>query len=132
MPSVRYLTAEEVLYIHYLIIEETGGGHGLRDSGRLEAVLARPRSTFGDNELFPTIFHKAAATLHGLIQGHPFVDGNKRTAMAAANMLLEENGWQIAPDQRDLEDYAVFVATDDPLVDGIADWLEQHSRRLSE
>ncbi len=125
--SVRYLTAEEILYIHHFIIEETGGSHGLRDEGRLLAVVARPLTSFGGDELFPTVFQKAAALTHGLIMGHPFVDGNKRSAMAAANMLLEENGWQIASGQQELEDYAVFIATDAPEVADIADWMEAHS-----
>jgi death-on-curing protein len=65
--------------IHDRIIEVTGGGSALRDPGRL-AALAAPFQTFEGKDLYPHLIQKAAALAFGIIQGHPFLDGNKRTA----------------------------------------------------
>jgi death on curing protein len=57
---IVYLTAEQVLFVHYRLIVETGGEHGVRDLGLLESAVARPRATFDQEELYPDIFEKAA------------------------------------------------------------------------
>lgn len=77
----RYLTVPQILFIHARLIDETGGAHGLRDLGALEAASARPQATFAEQELYPDFFSKAAALLDSLINNHPFVDGNKRTGI---------------------------------------------------
>ena len=56
-----YLTAEQVLFVHYRLMNETGGEHGVRDLGLLESAVARPRATFDRQELYPDVFEKAAA-----------------------------------------------------------------------
>ncbi len=80
---MRYLTAEQVLFLHARLIEETGGSHGIRDVGLLQSAVARPRATFEGEDLYPDVCSKAAALMHSLINNHPFVDGNKRTGTAA-------------------------------------------------
>ncbi len=77
---MKYLSAEQVLFIHSRLIDETGGSHGIRDTGLLQAAVERPKATFGGKDLYPDIFYKAAALLESLIKNHPFIDGNKRTA----------------------------------------------------
>ena len=67
----RYLTIPQILFIHARLIDETGGSHGLRDRGALEAASARPQATFDDQELYPDSFSKAAALLDSLINNHP-------------------------------------------------------------
>ena len=78
---MSHLTAEQVLFIHYRLIEETGGIHGIRDIPLLQSAVARPMATFGSDDLYPDIFSKAAALMHSIIKNHPFVDGNKRTSI---------------------------------------------------
>ena len=75
-----YLSAEQVLFLHDRLIEETGGEHGVRDLGGLESALARPQAAFGDTEFYPDIFTKAAVLMDGLTRNHAFIDGNKRSA----------------------------------------------------
>lgn len=82
-----------VYEIHEVIIVETGGLAGLRDPGMLHAAVARPFATFDGQELYPTDLEKAAALFHSLIKSHPFVDGTKRTAFAAALFFLETLGY---------------------------------------
>ncbi|HUM70888.1 MAG TPA: type II toxin-antitoxin system death-on-curing family toxin, partial [Chloroflexota bacterium] len=88
----EYLTAQQVLFIHARLIATTGGEHGVRDIGLLESAVARPQATFDGVELYPDLFHKAAALMESLAQNHPFVDGNKRTAITATAMFLRRNG----------------------------------------
>ncbi len=81
--------------MHEFIISETGGLPGLREGAMLHAAVARPFATFGGQELYPTDFEKAAALFHSLIKSHPFMDGTKRTALAAALYFLEQSGYSI-------------------------------------
>jgi death on curing protein len=85
-----YLTVAEVLAMHFDQIERYGGAAGLRDAGLLEAALYRPQTGY-----YQTLIEEAAALWESLAQNHPFVDGNKRTAFAAAYTFLAINGVQL-------------------------------------
>jgi len=82
-----YLTLAEIETIHADQIERYGGSPGLRDPGQLEAALYRPQTGY-----YADLIAEAAALWESLSQNHPFVDGNKRTALAAAYTLLTING----------------------------------------
>ena len=102
---MNYLTPEQVLFIHYLIIEETGGSHGIRDIPLLQSAVARPMAVFNDTDLYPDLFTKAAALMHSNIKNHPFVDGNKRTAVTAASIFLLRNSFKITASNKELEQF---------------------------
>jgi death-on-curing protein len=122
---MNYLTAEQVVFIHAFVVEETGGSHGVRDLGLLESAVARPQATFDGDDLHPDIFIKAAALLHALIQNHPFVDGNKRTGTLAAILFLELNGYELNAKNKELESFALRVAISRISLSEIADWLRK-------
>ena len=85
-----------VYEIHERVIAIGGGGlEGIRDCALLHAAVARPFATFGEVELYPTDFDKAAALFHSLIKSHPFLDGTKRTAFAAAVYFSHERGYML-------------------------------------
>lgn len=88
-----YLTLAEVLAIHADLIETYGGAHGIRDEGQLEAALFRPQTGY-----YADTIAEAAALWESLSQNHPFIDGNKRTAFAAAYTFLAINGIGITAD----------------------------------
>jgi len=120
------LSLEHLLEIHALVLSETGGGEGLRDLGRLEsAVAAQSQNVFGE-ELYPGMTDKAAAIIRGIIADHPFVDGNKRTAMLAGLILLELNDLDFQASSGEIENYAVEIATEHVDVKEISNWL--HAR----
>jgi death on curing protein len=122
-------TVENVLFLHTVAIETFGGSEGVRDLESLRAAVARPwGSSFGQDH-FSTPFEKAAALAESLIRRHPFIDGNKRTAMYAAAYLLETFGYALEVEQAELEDFAVDVAQGTFESDEIATWFENHSRR---
>jgi death-on-curing protein len=85
--ATDYLTVADVLEIHAELIARYGGAPGLRDPGALESALFRPQSGYYDD-----VIQEAAALMESLAINHPFVDGNKRGAFAAADIFLRING----------------------------------------
>lgn len=125
------ISPQEVLYLHDRIIERTGGSHGVRDVGLLESALGRPFSTFDGKDLYPSSYLKAAALIHSLLLNHPFVDGNKRTAFAVMNRLLEEKGIFLRGQDREFIEFALWVENKKPEIEEIADWIKKHAARKS-
>ena len=95
MKQPDFLTLAEIIEIHRNQIELYGGDLGVRDLNLLQSALAQPEATFGGEWLHPGLFDMAAAYVFHLAQNHPFVDGNKRTALASALVFLELNGISI-------------------------------------
>ena len=121
------LTLEQLLEMYALVIEVTGGSTGLRDLGRLEAAITtQTQNVFGE-ELYSKIVDKAAATIRGIIGDHPFVDGNKRTAMLTGLTFLSVNGITFAAKPGQIEDFAVEIATMQIDVPQISSWLQEHT-----
>ena len=125
---VRLLSVDRIVRLHERVLAELGGGKsGILDEGRIEAAVARMSSGVSEREFFPDLYCKSAALLEALIQGHPFVDGNKRTAVLAANAMLELNGVELSYEPEDVVDFAIGVATHRVDFDGIVTWLKVHS-----
>ena len=121
------LTLEQLLEMYALVIEVTGGSTGLRDLGRLEAAITtQTQNVFGE-ELYSKIEDKAAAIIRGIIGDHPFVDGNKRTAMLTGLTFLAVNGINFAAKPGEIEDFAVEIATMHIDVPQISSWLQEHT-----
>lgn len=110
MSEPAFLTLDEVLGIHADQIRVYGGASGLHDLERLRSAISMPETSFDDEYLHPSVFEMAAAYLFHLARNHPFVDGNKRTALMCALVFLGLNGERLRADPDDL--YA--------LVDGVA------------
>jgi len=96
--------------------------------GLLESALAHPRSSFEGTDLYPDLWTKAAALLHPLAQNRPFVDGNKRTALAAAGIFLELNGYGLASSNEEAVDFIHRVVSSQIEPCNMAAWLQAHSR----
>ena len=121
---------EDVLFLHTVAIEEFGGSTGVRDLQSLRAAVLRPWGSSFEREHFFTPFEKAAALAESIIHRHPFVDGNKRTAMYASAYLLERLGYGLEATQRELEDFAVSIAKGTTEPEGIVRWFEEHARMI--
>ena len=87
-----FLTLEQALALHADQVSRHGGDASLRDRGLLESALAMPMAQFGGAFLHHDLFEMAAAYMFHPVMNHPFVDGNKRTAFAAAVVFLLANG----------------------------------------
>lgn len=121
-----YLSLPATLFLHEQLIQAFGGSPGIRDEGGLQSALARPRSTFGGQSLYPSLFEKAAALLESLCMNHPFVDGNKRVAYAGAGLFLELNGWRLEAEADDAVSFMLDVADGKRGKEEIRVWIEQH------
>jgi death-on-curing protein len=90
MKEPEWLERETVVIIHEQLVAEFGGLSGIRDEGLLDSALGKPRNLFAYGS--PSLFKLAASYAFGLINNHPFIDGNKRTGFTSAITFLEING----------------------------------------
>jgi death on curing protein len=116
-----------VLAYHDMQLAEHGGATGVRDEGLLESALARPQNIAAYADDVPTLYRLAAAYAFGIARNHPFVDGNKRTALVAAIAFLERNGVAFAASQQ--EAYLTFydLAAGKLSEEELTAWFEKNS-----
>ncbi|MFZ4651348.1 MAG: type II toxin-antitoxin system death-on-curing family toxin [Rubrivivax sp.] len=106
-------------------LAEHGGGAGTRDEGLLESALARARklAAYGD----PDVAQLAAAYGFGVARNHPFVDGNKRTALVAIELFLLLNGWELHASDADCVMQILALAAGELDEDSLAAWIRAHA-----
>jgi death-on-curing protein len=111
------------LAAHERLIAEFGGASGIRDEGRMVAAMERPRQAFayGVTDLFTL----AASYAHAVIQGHPFVDGNKRTGILSAIVFLELNGQSLHVPESDVVRHTLTLASRESTEEDLARWLRE-------
>lgn len=100
----------EVLLILQDQIRRYGGAYGVRDIGLLSSALAMPGASFGGQHLHKDLYEQAAAYAFHICQNHPFVDGNKRAALASALVFLSLNGIEIDDPNEDLFELMIGVS----------------------
>ena len=119
------MSGEQVLRLHAHQIHNFGGSSGLRDRGALEAAVARPRATFGGEDLYADFASKAAALMHSLVMNHPFVDGNKRVGAMAAELFVEINERSLLATDEEFEEITLSVARGELDAESLAIWFRQ-------
>src|SRR3989344_395584 len=127
---MRYLLPEEILQIHSIVIDESGGSHGVRERDPITALEHLPRQQAYGKELYPSVFLKAAVYVRNIVFSHHFMDGNKRTAMAAGSVFLELNGYRIIVKKGGVEAFALEIIEKHHDLPAIAAWLEENSSRI--
>lgn len=123
---IYYLTVEEILSLHHMVIDEIGGSHGVRDMGSVESCVAHPQMTFGGQELYPTLADKAAALCFLLVSNHPFVDGNKRVGYVAMRIFLELNAYQLTGELDEKEKILLALAAGEMEREAFVEWVREH------
>ena|SRR5688572_1699635 len=123
---MRYLSLQEIISLHSLLISQSGGSFGLRDHGALESAVAQPEASFGGEDLYADLASKAAALGHSLIQNHPFVDGNKRIGHGAMEVFLLLNGHEIDASVDDQEKIIIQVASGKISRIEFSEWISKH------
>jgi death-on-curing protein len=126
---MQYLTVEEIVAIHDRTLEETPGSFGVRDENLLRSIAERPKTSFGGEERFPTLFLKAAVYLESLATYHVFVDGNKRTAITVVGVFLHINAYELELDIEKTEEFILAAAQKQISLVEIAAWLEKNSKK---
>ncbi|MGS1095917.1 type II toxin-antitoxin system death-on-curing family toxin [Aquamicrobium terrae] len=126
----EYHTREFVEAMHAEQLRLHGGAPGVRDEGMLESALARPlqKEAYGE----PDLCELAAAYLFGIAKNHPFVDGNKRTAFAAADLFLYFNGLSIEATPEEIITLVLKVAAGEIDEAGAAAFFRDHTVPVEE
>ena len=127
MTTWRWIDRTVLIAIHDMQLAEHGGGAGLRDANLLESALAKPENLAAYGK--PDAAALAAAYGYGISRNHAFMDGNKRTALVAAELFLQLNGWRLVVDDTDCVFTMLAVATGDITEDAFANWLRLHSHK---
>ena len=130
MPKIVWLLEETITAIHHRQIAEHGGSEGLRDEGLLLSALARPQNLLAYGEPAPDLASLAAAYAYGIARNHPFVDGNKRTALVAARTFLILNGVDLEATQDDK--VLTFLSLAEGVIseEELADWIRKRIQLL--
>lgn len=122
---MRFLSIEEVLDIHYRLIERNGGLHGIRDMGLLISAIEMPKASMFGNYLHESIFDKASAYFYHIVCNHAFLDGNKRTGTAVSLIFLNENGVYLDYDKKEIVNLAIEVAKSKVTKQQISEFLKK-------
>jgi death on curing protein len=125
--EIQFLNLEDVLTLHEMQIERYGGATGMRDQGLLESAIGMPQASFGGEFMHKGLFEMAAAYAFHIAENQPFVDGNKRTALAAALVFLDWH--QIEIEEPNGELYTAMIQIAERKLDKAG--LAQLFKRLS-
>jgi death-on-curing protein len=121
-----YPSVDEVVAAHFRLIALFGGAQGVREIGALESALARPQSGY-----YKDIIEQGAAMMESLSQNHPFLDGNKRTAIAVTAAFLRMNGWRLEFDDWGTYEFLIQLYERDQFrFEPLEVWLRQHSHAI--
>ena len=124
---MKRLTKTQILKMHSLLIQKTGGSDGVRDEGLLDSALNLPFQSFDGEDIYKTIQAKAARLGFSLINNHPFVDGNKRIGILVMLVFLEINGIEIICTDEELVELGLGVADGSVSYKDLLNWIIDHS-----
>ncbi len=116
--SEEQINVQEIIEIHADIIRDFGGATGIRDPATLDYIVYQVNRN-------RNVLRKSAIVLHGIAAGHPFVDGNKRTAFVAADNLVRDHSYQINATDEDVVSFMLEVATYKHSRDSVEAWLKE-------
>lgn len=120
------LSKQQILLLHSQLISETGGSDGLRDVGLLESAISSPFQQFDNEDLYPTIQQKASRLCFGLVNNHPFIDGNKRIGAHVMLVFLALNGIELEYTQDDLSSTILKLASNEISYQQLTKWIINH------
>lgn len=127
MKEPIWITKEECLAFHSMLIANFGGADGVRDEGKMEAALNRPRQQFHYKNT--SILQLAATYASGIIKSHPFIDGNKRTGLMTCQIFVESNGYRFEATEEETA-LQILALADSRLSDeAFTKWLEINCSR---
>ena len=125
--ALRWVDRQALLALHEESLTQFGGARGIRDEGLLDSALARPQNKIL-YEPETSIQRLSAAYCFGIARNHPFIDGNKRSALMATGLFLGLNGFEMTSDPLETEEVVMAVVTGSLNEDRLGEWLEQHTQ----
>ena len=123
-------TQQDIYELHTQLENAFVLSPGVRDKNLLASAVNTPFQTFMGNDLYPSIYDKAAQLCYGIANNHPFTDGNKRTALHSMIVYLIINGFDITATQQDVENMIIDVASGNMTNVELAQWLRENTARI--
>ena len=127
MPEPLWMDTADAVIAHDLELAAHGGSTGIRDQGLLESALARPKNIWAFAVSPPSLPRLAAAYAFGISSNHPFVDGNKRTALVMSFAFLDVNGLEVTASQEDAFLTILGLAAGEISEDQVTSWFERNT-----
>ena len=124
---MRYITRDEIMYLHARVVDQSGGFSGIRNERALKTALDQPQQTTRRGDVHSTVIAKAAALGYAIIHQLPFAEGNKRVGHAAVEAFLLLHGKEIAAEIDDQEQIILLIATGALPPSQYATWLAEHT-----
>lgn len=128
-PNIQF-TVQDIHELHTQLEDEFVLSSGVRDENLLASAVNTPFQTFMGNDLYPSIYDKAAQLCYGIANNHPFTDSNKRTALHSMYVYLIINGYDITATQQDVENLIINVAAGNITNVELAQWLRDNTIQL--
>lgn len=124
------LTVQDIYELHRELEDAFVLSSGVRDKNLLASAVNTPFQTFMGNDLYPSIYDKAAQLCYGIANNHPFTDGNKRTALHSMYVYLIINGFDITASQQEVENLIINIAAGNMTNTELAEWLRENTIKL--
>ena len=128
-PNIQF-TVQNIYELHIQLEETFILSSGIRDEKLLASAVNTPFQTFMGNDLYPSLYDKAAQLCYGIANNHPFIDGNKRTALHSMYVYLIINGFDITASQQEVENLIINVAAGNMTNTELAEWLRENTIKL--
>ena len=128
-PNIQF-TIQDIYELHNQLEESFILSSGVRDENLLASAVNTPFQTFMGNDLYPSIYDKAAQLCYGIVNNHPFTDGNKRTALHSMYVYLIINGFDITATQQEVENLIIDVAAGNMTNTELAEWLRENTIKI--
>ena len=119
-----WILRQSVLAIHDVLLADFGGAPGIRDESLLESALARPLNLCSYEK--PNLFRLAASYTHGIVNNHPFADGNKRTGYVIGGIFLERNGQILNASEEEATAAIMDLASSQLTEEGFTLWFRDN------
>ena len=128
-PKIQF-TTQDIYELHTQLEKAFILSSGVRDENLLASAVNTPFQTFMGNDLYPSIYDKAAQLCYGIVKNHPFTDGNKRTALHSMYVYLIINGFDVKATQQEVENLIINVAAGNMTNVELAQWLRDNTIQL--
>ena len=125
-PNIQF-TIQDIYELHKQLENAFILSSGVRDENLLASAVNTPFQTFMGNDLYPSLYDKAAQLCYGLANNHPFTDGNKRTALHSMYVYLIINGFDITATQQDVENMIIDIAAGNMTNTELVQWLQKNT-----
>ena len=125
-PNIQF-TIQDIYELHKQLENAFILSSGVRDENLLASAVNTPFQTFMGNDLYPSLYDKAARLCYGIANNHPFTDGNKRTALHSMYVYLIINGFDIIASQQDVENMIIDIAAGNMTNTELVQWLQENT-----